>query len=479
MDAMWSPGGPGIWLGAGLGALMIVNAVLTHRASDSQNGSGLRGRVTYFTLLALAIWFSVTWNNTARADFPLVLAAEAVLLTASVYALRVREIAYLGQGFMVLAQVTWGANVLTEDAAPAGWQSALLIAFSLGLSHWWQRQKAIPLGVNTAVRQVFQGVYALAIVGLLYGWITPHCSPPVWLAVAAGLAVAMTAYGAATRAWLLALFGQMFMVLSVVQFGAQLVQATPPGGWMLAPLAALMALSLATVHWFRNRPESDPRISDPLLQLAVIYRWVALAMSVWWVCEYIPARERIWAFGLLGAGTFALAGWLKNRETLLFSLIYSAVGLALFWIPLLGGSTYVPDLIFIAALLAQAQVARKFFERYGLTEGIHGAVVFFGGASLWLFLTRCLLQYHHASYLTAGWSLLALALFIGGILLRERMYRWIGLGILALALGRVIIVDIWKLELVYRVLSLAALGIVLLVLGFLYNKFQEKLREWL
>jgi len=82
-------------------------------------------------------------------------------------------------------------------------------------------------------------------------------------------------------------------------------------------------------------------------------------------------------------------------------------------------------------------------------------------------------------YLTASWSLLALALFTAGIALRERMYRWMGLGILACALGRVMIVDVWKLETIYRILSFMALGIVLLVLGFIYNKYQEKLREWL
>ena len=70
-------------------------------------------------------------------------------------------------------------------------------------------------------------------------------------------------------------------------------------------------------------------------------------------------------------------------------------------------------------------------------------------------------------------------MFTAGIVLRERMYRWLGLGILACALGRVMIIDVWRLETIYRILSLMALGIVLLVLGFIYNKYQEKLREWL
>ncbi len=51
--------------------------------------------------------------------------------------------------------------------------------------------------------------------------------------------------------------------------------------------------------------------------------------------------------------------------------------------------------------------------------------------------------------------------------------------VLGCALGRVVIFDVWKLETLYRILSFMALGIVLLVLGFIYNKYQEKIKEWL
>ncbi|HEX5219755.1 MAG TPA: DUF2339 domain-containing protein, partial [Verrucomicrobiae bacterium] len=77
------------------------------------------------------------------------------------------------------------------------------------------------------------------------------------------------------------------------------------------------------------------------------------------------------------------------------------------------------------------------------------------------------------------WSALAFLLFGSGVVLREKMYRWVGLGILAAALGRVVLFDVWRLEQFYRVLSFVALGIVLVVLGFIYNKYQDKLRQWL
>jgi len=119
-------------------------------------------------------------------------------------------------------------------------------------------------------------------------------------------------------------------------------------------------------------------------------------------------------------------------------------------------------------------------ERYPFGPEIHTAVIIIGGLSLWRFLTLWVLEQQPAGfYLTASWSLLALGFFTAGIALRERIYRYLGLGVLACSLGRVVIFDVWKLETLYRILSFMALGIVLLVLGFIYNKYQEKIKEWL
>jgi uncharacterized membrane protein len=53
------------------------------------------------------------------------------------------------------------------------------------------------------------------------------------------------------------------------------------------------------------------------------------------------------------------------------------------------------------------------------------------------------------------------------------------LGLLGCSLGRIVIFDVWKLQTFYRILSFMALGIVLLVLGYIYSKYQEKIKEWL
>jgi len=325
-----------------------------------------------------------------------------------------------------------------------------------------------------------QGLYALAIIGVLYFWFSPKVDTPTWLALTSLFAVGLTAYGVLTRAWLLAACGQIFMLVSAAQFTVQLWEGKPHWQWPLAPIAALGVLSFGTVNWFERKPDPTGRISQPLLQIARLYRWTALMMSIWWVCQYIPARERIWLLALLGLWVFLWAGWQRNPEALLFSAAYTLTALGLFWLPLLEAPTvYWPNLLVILLLLGQRQMARRLPDRYPLKSAVHGAIIVTGGLSLWLFLSRWVLQNASGFYLTASWSAFALVLFTAGMLLRERAYRWVGLSVLACALGRVALFDLWKLETLYRILSFMALGIVLQVLGFIYSRYQEKIKEWL
>ena len=485
---------PSLWLGMGLGVLMLWNAIWAHRQTASVAATAFRPQPAYFSGLALLIWLVATWDNTAHEHFPLVLAAEGVVLTLSVHLLDIRELSLLSQGYIVLAQVAWLANDVIVGHSPPWWNPVLLIGLTLFLSHWWQKQTIItPRDTSDTVSAgrllpaelaaFWQALYALAIVSVFYVWLSAQVQAPAWLAVTSLLAIGLTAYGVFTRAWWLAIFGQIFLAVSAAQFAWQLAQNKPDWPLALAPMVALGLLSFGTVMWFKRKPDANGRVSAPLLQLAMLYRWVALAMSIWWVCAYIPERERIWLLALLGLWVFLWAGWKSNREALLFSAAFTASALALFWLPLLQNAdqVYWPNLLVILVLLAQRQLARRLPDRYPLEPTVHGAVIVIGGLSLWRFLTCWVMENasNGSFFLTASWSALALALFTAGIVLRERVYRWLGLTVLGCALGRVVLFDVWKLETIYRVLSFMALGIVLLVLGFIYNKYQERLKEWL
>ncbi|MBI3853298.1 MAG: DUF2339 domain-containing protein [Verrucomicrobia bacterium] len=465
----------GLLTGVALTASMLLSAFLTHRKTDQANKSTLRPEPTYFSALVVVLAGATTWFNTAQDNCPLLFAAEAIVLTALVYFLRVREVALVGQTLLLAAHCLWQFNLL-ERGTPPWWNPVLLVAMTLGLGHWWQKQRIVT--VEKRLPLVFQLMLSVLFVLLVCRWLGRECSDATWLALSCLLAAAVTAYAVVTRAWLLAACAQLFLLPGAWLFAQQLLHDGEPRFAALAPVAALAVLSFATVQWFKRKP--DELVQDPLLKLAMAYRWVALAMSLWWVMEYIPNREQIWTLMSIGLAVFVFAGWRRNREALMFGAVFTGLALVLLWTRAYQrGYVYLPDALAILALLGQQQIAQRLPARYALDQRAHAIVIASGGLSSWLFVSRWVLQSASGFYLTASWSGLALILFAGGMALRERMYRWLGLVVLAGALGRVVVFDVWKLETLYRILSFMALGIVLLVLGFIYNKYQEKIKEWL
>ena len=466
----------GLYTGAALGAFLIFNAFWAHRADAGKSPHPLRAEPAFFTLLAFAGWLATTWFNTTAEHLPLALAAEAVALTFSIYLLRVREITLLGQGFLMLAQVAWFVPFL--NITPPWWNPLTLIVVTVGLGHWWQKQKTLVVEKNFSTG--CQSVFALAAVALVLVWLHPLVHAPSWLALTSALAVAATIYGVATRAWPLAICGQIFMAVSAWGFFAQVWNGKPEWFFPLAPVAMLALLSLATVGWFARKPDSAAKVREPLLKVALIYRWTALAMSLCWLWQYVPDRQHVGAFMAVAIGVFALAVWRRNREALVAAAVYAIVSIATLWLREdFEMDVYWANLLSLLALLAMQQILRRLPKTLLPDEQIHGAIVFTAGVSLWRLASCWADTFTGGFFITMIWAGFAVLVFAAGMILRERFHRWLGLGVLAAAVGRVVLVDVWKQETIYRVLTFMALGVALLVVGFIYNKFQDAIRKWL
>ena len=472
-----------------VGAAMIVCALWEKSVKlPEPPKNSFRPVVTLFSSLGLIAWLTATVVFVPREYLAPALAVEALLFTASWYALRLHELPLFGQMFLVLAQILWLVDSIAKSTqqpkwSPPWWNPVTVIAITLAIAQWTQRQKTLVL--EKGVRFLMQGIYALAVIGLLYYWLQPQFTAPAWLACASALAILLTIYAALNRYWLLAAAGQIFLLVSGYEFASQLWDTKPEWYLPLAPIATFCLLSFCAIKWFESRPAANAPVRDSILQVGQVYRIIALVMSIWWLHKYVPARELCWTFITVGAGLFALAGWRRNRELLFFSAVFTVVGVARFWTPMDGASrVYLPNFFAMLLLLAQQRVARRIPQRFPAPSHAHAGAILLAGVSLWFLLSRWIIENiekHGEFYLTltASWALLALALFITGIALRERMYRWLGLGILAGALGRVGFIEIWKMETIFKILSITALGIVLLILGYIYNKHQEKIKEWL
>lgn len=467
-----------LWLGIGVGALLIFNAIRWTYRNEKPAADLLQAGPALFVVLGLLVWLVTTWNNTTATHRPVVLAIEAVCFTAAFYLIRIREIPLLGQGYLVLAHGLWLLELLTPGTIRPWWNPVVVLAISLGLSHWWQRQSL--LSVPDGLSRLLQGLYGVAFVLVLHAWLQPYFSDSMWLVFTGLIALVIMGYGIATQAWLLVVAGQIFVVSMIWQFMRQLLEATPIWHLALVPVFVLLVIAGAVNVGLTRRPETGGDLRQSVQNVALIYRWTALLMALAWIFEYIPARERFWVLLLVAAAVYALAGWRRNREALLAAAALAAVGFIQFWF--LESRTqvvYLPNFMAILLMLGAQQAARQWSDRFEVEVNWQNLMIALGSVSVWKLVSSWVLTLSGGFYLTVAWTGVALALFLAGLALRERMYRWVGLVVLGCAMGRVALLDVWKLEALYRTFSFFALGVVLLVLGFFYNRYQDRIRQWL
>jgi hypothetical protein len=391
--------------------------------------------------------------------------------------------------FIFLAQLACMINLMPKDAvsfAPAWstirlpwWNPVAVGLISLGIAHWsgWQQR----ILKNRQEVHAVQFAYVLPIVGILFFGLHPHFSPGAWLALTATLAVVVTVYGLITRLWFLAGAAQIYVVYAVLQFLRLAVLGPasfkPIWYWALTPAVALVALSALAAQWRRMSEKTESEAWLGALGLA--YRALAVAISIGWVFRYVSEENFAWAFALLGAACFFSLWLRRSHELLVISAVYSALAAVILWSWI--GDDYLtnwPNLLVILGLFVQAAIAQRRAQLAIPKEAAIGATIV-ALATVWLWTSKWISAQSGSFYLTATWAGLALIIFAAGFLLKDKVYRWGGLAVLASAIIRVGLVDIWRLGTIYRILSFMALGVVLLVVGLIYTKYQEKIRQWL
>lgn len=477
IDGMEPQSASGAWLGAGVGGLLAWNGFWSHARGQSVSPRLMRTAPTYFSLLALIVWSFALWQNVVVEVRPVAFAVLAVVLSCGLQRARLREFSLLAQLLLPVGALDFVVRQPLGGGSAAWWSLVGVAGPALVLVHWWQRQTRIEC--PRPLRMTGQLGFSLMLVMLIGSWLEPRLNARDWVLVGSGLGLAMTGYGAATRNGALAAVAQSF---AAVGTGVWLIHAGPEQvTWLtgLVPLATLAVLGRGGKIWAAAQPEGHP-VADWVRQMAVMYGRGAMGLVVWWLFAYVPERQLAASLAAAGAVAFGWAGGRNRREWLGFSAVLNACSLAVLGHALVvGHAVYLPDALAIGAWMVEQQVARRQAERYALPAAVHTFVILAAGTSLWWLATQWVMQGFSGFYLTASWSVFAFLLLALGVARRERLYRWLGLGIVGAAVGRVVIFDVWRLETLYRILSFFALGLVLLVLGFIYNKYQERIRQWL
>jgi uncharacterized membrane protein len=200
---------------------------------------------------------------------------------------------------------------------------------------------------------------------------------------------------------------------------------------------------------------------------AVVAGWSAEALVLAWAGRRTNTPER----GLVASLVFA---GLALGHVLVFEVPPDSLAYGLHSIPVAIGSVA----LVLVALAGIAAMYRDFVDP--LAWACTGLVVYLASG---LVVGLAGAQYQHSTQtsqlvLSGFWGALGFAAIVAGLIRRQRALRLGGLGVLALAVGKVFVVDLAHLESIWRVGSFLAIGLLLLAGAFAYQRARlPSLRE--
>ncbi|MCH9021851.1 MAG: DUF2339 domain-containing protein, partial [Planctomycetes bacterium] len=189
----------------------------------------------------------------------------------------------------------------------------------------------------------------------------------------------------------------------------------------------------------------------------------------------------MFAIGVAAPMVAILSRWPGLKPALMGSLLYTMVAHVLFYL-LVYEHGRSGDMVFlwVSIMLAMITLAYGLIGRRVLVTLDFGKVQklqWFGGVlSLGLLYS---LFYHQGGalhhYVTVLWGLSAIGILGLGLVFGAKPLRILGLFGLAICIPRMFIVDVRST--LYRIIAFGALSVVLLAVGFIYNKFRDTIQK--
>ena len=288
-------------------------------------------------------------------------------------------------------------------------------------------------------------------------------------------------------------------LLSALAFGRLfLANFTAPGEILglshrVVTVVPIIAIFYYLVH--RLKEEGDAgRLAEYEKHLPQVYSYTAAALLVILARFELTRSLTVLAWAALGFILLTLGIILRNRDLRIQGCLIAILTVWRSWSTnfFLVGSLYgIPErlattvpviaLLFISQLLClyrrelfpKAKEAQRGLAR--LDAHAQGIFSILGG-----FLLAILLFFEvRGNLLTVAWTIEGLGLMAAGFLLRERTLRLSGLGLFAVCLFKVFVIDLRGLETIYRILSFILLGIILLLVSFAYTKYKDLIKRYI
>jgi len=288
-------------------------------------------------------------------------------------------------------------------------------------------------------------------------------------------------------------------LISVLAFGRLfLANFTAPGEILglshrVVTVVPVIAIFYYLVHRLKEERDAG-RLAEYEKHLPQAYSYAAAALLVILARFELTRSLTVIAWAALGFALLTLGILLRDRDLRIQSCLIAILTVWRSWSTnffLIGSFYGIPErlattvpviaLLFISQLLClyrrdvfpKAEEAQRGLAR--LDANVQGIFSILGG-----FLLAILLFFEvRGNLLTVAWTIEGLGLMAAGFLLRDRTLRLSGLGLFAVCLFKVFVIDLRGLETIYRIFSFILLGIILLLVSFAYTKYKDLIKRYI
>ena len=453
------------WLAALTASLLLVFNGYVGREKGK-----FSGQAALYVSFALVVAYFGAIRELGGATYVVVLAVAAIACSCTKHFLRFRELACLGQAFAVLA----AARYTFLDTSQPVWVGLVVVPALVYLAYWWRAAEEEDIGMRKADMSLLRDGFSLFGVlsfGLwIHEWMADHDH---WLWLGGLLAIGVFVIGMRTRMRALALAGLGFHYAAAVTFVVELNNVG--GALLLVPIVLIAGTPTITSHFLKDAERPLSGWAYAIKWLEPLFRVALVILSVLWILEFVDGDFQPLVFGLVAIATIAVSVFLDEPMQRITAMAFLVVGVCIWSVDVFARPPYgwANGLFCFVPLAMQVLVSRE-GKTSQLTPWLAGATCIM----IWRYVSGLVADGFGGFYLTVSWAIIALFLFGLGFLLRERTYRWAGLGILGVSIFRLGF-DVWLLDPVPRIFSFIALGLVLVGLGFVYNRWQDTIRKFL
>jgi len=293
---------------------------------------------------------------------------------------------------------------------------------------------------------------------------------------------------------------QGYLVTALAFCRLFLANFTAPGALFgishrLISLVPIIAIFYYLVHRTKEARDSG-RIVEFEKPLPQAYSFMAAVLVIVLARFEFGRSLTVLVWALTGFSLFALGIVWRDRD---LRFQGSLIAILTFWrswatnFYLIGSLYGIPERLATAIPVVALLYGSEFLWTYGQTDsplpperprpGILARLDAFSQNlfSILASLLLAILLYYEVqgNLLTVAWTLQGLGLMAAGFLLRLRTFRLSGLGLFAVCLLKVFLIDLRGVEIMYRIVSFIILGIILLLVSFGYTRYKDVIRRYI